>query len=83
MDPFIQLFMRSVKKNSKKLSQKKKKNSTRKKTVKRIGSKAEVIHGNAIQTQEGLTKDELTYNKNGSIVSKKRSTNGHRIYNKK
>ena len=66
MDPFKQLFIRAVPK----------------KHIKNKGSKAEVMHGVAIQTSKGLKKDDLTYNKNGSIVSKKKSIHGHRTYKK-
>jgi len=40
---------------------------------KRIGSRAQVIHGTAHHTTGGLTKRDLKYNKWGRIVSKKRS----------
>lgn len=42
---------------------------------KTIGSRAEVMHGNAIKTSGGLTKNNLRYNKHGKIVSKKKSLN--------
>ena len=38
-----------------------------------IGSRAQVMHGTARKTSGGLGKDDLTYNKSGSIVSKKKS----------
>ena len=38
-----------------------------------IGSRAQVMHGNALKTAGGLTKDKLKYNKQGKIVSKKMS----------
>jgi hypothetical protein len=41
--------------------------------MKKVGSRAEVVHGNAEHTSGGLRKDDLMYNKNGSIVSKKKS----------
>lgn len=41
--------------------------------VKTYGSRAKVMHGGAIKTTGGLTKDDLMYNKAGRIVSKKRS----------
>lgn len=83
MDPFKQLFIRAVqkKKTSKKQSQKN--ISPKKKYIKKTGSKAEVMHGNANQTLDGLKKEDLIYNKNGSIVSKKKSIHGHRTYTKK
>ena len=38
-----------------------------------IGTRAQVWHGTAFKTSGGLTKDQLTYNKAGRIVSKKKS----------
>lgn len=38
-----------------------------------IGSRAQVMHGTAKKTSGGLGKEDLTYNKSGSIVSKKKS----------
>ena len=38
-----------------------------------IGSRAQVMHGNATKTSGGLTKSQLKYNKQGKIVSKKAS----------
>jgi hypothetical protein len=40
---------------------------------KAIGSRAEVMHGNAHHTSGGLTKGDLKYNKWGRIVSIKKS----------
>jgi len=40
----------------------------------RVGSRAQVIHGNAKMTGGGLKKKDLKYNKQGKIVSKKMST---------
>ena len=37
------------------------------------GSRAQVMHGTAMKTSGGLTKSQLTYNKQGKIVSKKAS----------
>lgn len=42
--------------------------------MQRVGSRAEVMHGNAKQTSGGLKKNDLKYNKQGKIVSKKMST---------
>ena len=39
----------------------------------RVGSRAQVMHGNAKQTSGGLMKKDLKYNKHGKIVSKKMS----------
>ena len=50
------------------MSDKKKKKSKKnkgEKKIKRIGSRAEVFHGNALQTSGGLTKDKLSKNKIG------------------
>jgi hypothetical protein len=38
-----------------------------------VGTRAEVMHGNASHTSGGLTKKHLKYNKHGRIVSKKKS----------
>ena len=43
------------------------------KTIKTIGSRAEVWHGTAKKTSGGLTKKDLKKNKYGKIVSKKMS----------
>jgi hypothetical protein len=40
----------------------------------KVGSRAQVMHGTAHHTTGGLTKRDLKYNKWGRIVSKKRST---------
>ncbi len=42
------------------------------KKTQRVGSRAQVMHGGAEKTVGGLTKADLTYNKAGRIVSKKR-----------
>ena len=39
----------------------------------RVGSRAQVMHGTAHHTSGGLTKGDLKYNKNGRIVSRKKS----------
>ncbi|NCA20153.1 MAG: hypothetical protein EBS86_03335 [Crocinitomicaceae bacterium] len=41
--------------------------------MRRIGSRAEVMHGTAHHTPGGLTKSHLKYNKYGRIVSAKKS----------
>ena len=41
--------------------------------MQRIGSRAQVMHGKAKQTGGGLKKKDLKYNKQGKIVSKKKS----------
>ena len=38
-----------------------------------IGSRAQVMHGTADHTSGGLKKTDLKYNKNGRIVSRKKS----------
>ena len=41
--------------------------------IKRYGTRTEVMNGNARMTQGRLTKNDLTYNEYGYIVSKKKS----------
>jgi hypothetical protein len=41
--------------------------------MQRVGSRAQVMHGNAKMTGGGLKKKDLKYNKHGKIVSKKMS----------
>jgi hypothetical protein len=41
--------------------------------MQKVGSRAQVMHGNAIQTAGGLKKKDLKYNSQGRIVSKKAS----------
>ena len=48
--------------------------------VKTIGSKSEVWHGNAKHTSGGLTTGDLTKNKSGKIVSKKKQAAGRRAF---
>jgi hypothetical protein len=43
---------------------------------KRVGSKAEVMHGTALKTSGGLRKGDLMYNKRGAIVSRKKHAAG-------
>ena len=38
-----------------------------------VGTRLQVMRGNAIKTTGGLTKEQLKYNKNGKIVSRKLS----------
>ena len=38
-----------------------------------VGSRAQVMHGTADKTSGGLTAKDLKYNKNGKIVSRKKS----------
>jgi len=47
-----------------------------KSSVKIIGSKAQVFHGNATHTSGGLKKTDLVKNKHGRIVSKKKQAAG-------
>ena len=44
------------------------------KKIKRIGSRSEVFHENALMTSGGLKKNQLIKNARGYIVSKKKST---------
>jgi hypothetical protein len=46
----------------------------RSKQMHTVGSRAQVMHGTAMKTPGGLTKKDLKYNKNGRIVSRKKST---------
>lgn len=46
--------------------------------MKARGTRAEVMHGNALRTPGGLQKKDLKYNKNGRIVSKKQSARAKR-----
>lgn len=46
------------------------------KPMKKRGSRAEVLHGKALKTAGGLTKEHLAVSKNGLIVSKQRQTTG-------
>jgi hypothetical protein len=48
----------------------------KKSSVKIIGSKAQVFHGNATHTSGGLKKTDLVKNKHGRIVSKKKQAAG-------
>ena len=50
--------------------------------IKKIGTRAEVMHGKASQTSGGLSRKDLKYNKQGRIVSKKKSALGKKQYNK-
>ncbi len=45
--------------------------------MKRVGSRAEVMHGNALNTAGGLTKKDLMFNKQGRIVSVKKYNRAH------
>ena len=44
-----------------------------KKGMTMVGSRAQVMHGNAEKTSGGLRKKDLKYNKRGDIVSRKKS----------
>ena len=46
--------------------------------MERVGTHAQVMHGNAKQTAGGLKKKDLKYNKQGKIVSKKMSQRAKR-----
>lgn len=41
--------------------------------MRRVGSRAQVMHGSAHHTSGGLTKKQLKYNKAGRIVSARKS----------
>ena len=55
--------------------------SARAKKILPVGSRAQVMHGNAKKTSGGLTKSKLKYNKQGKIVSKKASSAAKRNNN--
>ena len=44
--------------------------------TRKVGTRAQVMHGSAEKTKGGLTKKQLKYNKYGRIVSKKKSAKG-------
>merc|ERR1711877_96693 len=44
------------------------------------GAKARVFSGRKEKTMSGLTKDKLTRNKNGKVVSKKASAHGKKLW---
>jgi hypothetical protein len=46
----------------------------RRRYIKTVGSRANVMHGTALRTNGGLTKSDLTYNSSGHIVSKKKQS---------
>lgn len=48
--------------------------------IKAVGSRAEVMHGNAEHTSGYLYKDDLMYNKEGRIVSKRKHALGKALY---
>ena len=48
-------------------------------TSRKIGSRRQVMNGNAEKTKGGLTKKNLKYNKWGRIVSVKKSKMGHKL----
>ena len=48
-----------------------------------VGSRAQVWHGTAEKTSGGLKKKDLTMNKKGAIVSKKKQLLGKKLYSKK
>ena len=50
----------------------------RKSPMKARGTRAQVMHGTALKTPGGLTKSQLKYNKQGRIVSKKKSARAKR-----
>lgn len=48
------------------------------KKIPAVGSRAQVLHGNARHTSGGLEKKDLMRNRNGSIVSRKNSARAKR-----
>jgi hypothetical protein len=47
--------------------------------TRKIGSRRQVMNGNAEKTKGGLTRKNLKYNKYGRIVSVKKSKMGHKL----
>ena len=47
--------------------------------MKAVGSRAQVMHGNAKHTSGGLTKEDLKYNRSGRIVSRRKSSYAKRM----
>jgi hypothetical protein len=48
--------------------------------MKSVGTKKEVFDGLARKTSGGLTKDDLTLNKSGKVVSKRQQQRGKELY---
>ena len=46
--------------------------------MRKRGSRAQVMNGNALRTPGGLRKNDLKYNKHGRIVSRKKSAKAKR-----
>ena len=44
--------------------------------TRKVGTRAQVMHGTAEKTKGGLTKTGLKYNKYGRIVSRRKSVRG-------
>merc|ERR1739848_300949 len=63
-------------------SMKRKKAMKKSKIAKGRGAKSRVFKGSKAATSGGLKKSDLTKNKDGRIVSKKRSLRGKRLYQK-
>ena len=59
-----------------------KKNARAKKCIPAVGSRAQVMHGNAKHTSGGLEKKDLKYNKSGCIVSVKKSKQAKASFHK-
>ena len=51
-------------------------------SMKAVGSKSMVFHGNAVHTSGGLKRDDLMRNKRGRIVSKKKHALGQAAFRK-
>ena len=84
---------KAVKKSTKKKAKKPKKaKKTKKRKAKRVSTRAkgskrsqrsQVFRGKKAKTAGGTTKDKLTKNKNGRIVSKKASANAKKNFQKR
>merc|ERR1719384_1048524 len=73
--------MKSMKKSTKKGPMKKKAMRVSK-IARGRGAKTRVFKGLKVSTTSGLKKSDLTKNKLGKVVSKKKSSNGKKIYQK-
>ena len=51
-------------------------------SMRAVGSKSQVYHGNADHTSGGLKRDDLMQNKRGRIVSKKKHALGQAAFKK-
>ena len=83
---------KAVKKSTKKKKAKKPKKAKKARKAKRVSTRAkgskraqrsQVFRGKKVKTAGGMSKDKLTKNKNGRIVSKKASANAKKTFAKR